>query len=196
MHCAVAYFFGVQQLMNQLPSAHFANLLKTYRQELSLSVRDLASESKVSASLISALENQRRAAGKLTLQKLANALCLKGIKRDEFLTLGANISGVKRVRADYNSSKSSTLHQVISSLLPLKEGETIHELFFDQRHNDTCFDIVAKTSYGIVWALNFTTNPRKPNVLVIPADRNGNLPSNRQLHTWPGVLVSVLEPRK
>ena len=81
-----------------LPLDAFADHLRAARTARGLSVRALEKAAGVSFSLISALENRRRSAGPATVEKLADALHLRGAERKEFMALGGDTSARHRVQ--------------------------------------------------------------------------------------------------
>ena len=152
----------------------FAQKLREHRKANGMSVRDLAAIVEVSPSLISRFEHGKKAAGPVTLEKLADGLKLVGNERSDFIESGTSQS-VRTAQAFGPNMVSPFFRSVLCDLLRTLglKGE-VRGFQTETPTNNYVYDLVVTMVDGTILGLEF-----KPGrILVAYADpMTGRLPS-------------------
>lgn len=150
----------------------FGPKLHRLRASAGMSIRDLAAVSGVEPSLISRVENGRKAAGPVTIEKLAQGLELVGSERDRFIQAGTSQS--KRTAQAFGPTMPNPFFRsVLCDLLrALEIGGEVREFQAEAVVSDIRYDLIVQMMDGTKLGLEF--KPGK--ILVATTDATSALP--------------------
>ena len=160
-----------------LTTFDFSDVLRKARARCRFSVRQLSANSGVSSSLISALENGRRAAGHLTLKKLAKALRLRGAEHVSFIKLGSHTSLRHRLEPGSERKGQQLLERLACAIAGIKPN-VIKDVFLEYNDGNSGihYDCVIRTITNDFYAVEI--NSKAIAVYHIPS-KNGRSPDFR-----------------